>query len=136
LLTGLSHFTLSVRSLATSLSFYQDLLGLRLHARWNRGAYLSAGEFWLCLSLDTQTVSTPATGYTHYAFTIAQADFPALVERLRQNATPEWQPNSSEGDSIYFLDPDGHQLEAHAGHLASRLAACRKQPYDGMEFFD
>jgi catechol 2,3-dioxygenase-like lactoylglutathione lyase family enzyme len=44
--------------------------------------------------------------------------------------------NRSEGDSLYFLDPDGHQLEAHVGGLASRLAACREAPYDGMVFFD
>ncbi|MBB5609464.1 catechol 2,3-dioxygenase-like lactoylglutathione lyase family enzyme [Janthinobacterium sp. S3M3] len=44
--------------------------------------------------------------------------------------------NRSEGDCLYFLDPDGHQLEAHVGGLATRLVACHKAPYDGMVFFD
>ena len=48
----------------------------------------------------------------------------------------EWRSNRSEGDSFYFLDPDGHRLEAHVGGLASRLAACRAAPYAGMRFFD
>jgi hypothetical protein len=49
---------------------------------------------------------------------------------------PEWKSNRSEGDSFYFLDPDGHQLEAHVGSLESRLAQCRLRPYAGMRFFD
>lgn len=48
----------------------------------------------------------------------------------------EWQKNQSEGDSCCFLDPDGHQLEAHAGSLTSRLAECKARPYKGMQFFD
>ena len=44
--------------------------------------------------------------------------------------------NSSEGESFYFLDPDEHRLELHAGNLVSRLKQCRRQPYAGMEFFD
>ncbi|MGX9773235.1 fosfomycin resistance glutathione transferase [Janthinobacterium aestuarii] len=137
MLTGLNHLTLSVRDLARSIIFYRDTLGLRLHARWDRGAYLSAGELWLCLSLDGQDTPVLASpGYTHYAFSIAPADFAPFAARLRAASVPEWQQNRSDGDSLYFLDPDGHQLEAHAGNLAQRLAACRAAPYARMQFFD
>lgn len=137
MLTGLNHLTLSVRNLARSVVFYRDALGLRLHARWDRGAYLSAGELWLCLSLDEEgTAMLASPGYTHYAFSIAPADFAPFAARLRAAGVPEWQHNRSAGDSLYFLDPDGHQLEAHAGSLAQRLAACRAAPYQGMAFED
>ncbi|APA68107.1 fosfomycin resistance glutathione transferase [Janthinobacterium sp. 1_2014MBL_MicDiv] len=138
MLSGLNHLTLSVRELERSIAFYRDALSLRLHARWDRGAYLSAGDLWLCLSLDTQAADAPlaSPGYTHYALSIAAADFGPLAARLRAANVPQWQRNSSEGDSLYFLDPDGHRLEAHAGSLAQRLAACRAAPYTGMVFFD
>lgn len=136
MLTGLNHLTLSVRELARSVAFYRDTLGLRLHARWDRGAYLSAGELWLCLSLDAGAASGAGGSYTHYAFSISQQDFPAFAARLRAARVPEWQQNRSAGDSLYFLDPDGHRLEAHAGSLAQRLAACRAAPYQGMVFED
>jgi catechol 2,3-dioxygenase-like lactoylglutathione lyase family enzyme len=136
-ITGLNHLTLSVRDLARSIAFYRDMLGLRLHARWDRGAYLSAGDLWLCLSLDGQgsaVLASPA--YTHYAFSISPEDFAAFAARLSAAGVPEWQQNRSAGDSLYFLDPDGHRLEAHAGGLAQRLAACRAAPYQGMVFED
>jgi catechol 2,3-dioxygenase-like lactoylglutathione lyase family enzyme len=135
MLTGLNHLTLSAHDLDRSVVFYRDTLGLRLHARWDRGAYLSAGDLWLCLSLDAGTAIS-ANGYTHYAFSISQEDFPAFAARLRTAGVAEWQQNRSAGDSLYFLDPDGHQLEIHAGSLAQRLAACRAAPYQGMVFED
>jgi catechol 2,3-dioxygenase-like lactoylglutathione lyase family enzyme len=135
MLTGLNHLTLSVHDLDRSVVFYRDTMGLRLHARWDRGAYLSAGDLWLCLSLDAGTAIS-ANGYTHYAFSISQEDFPAFAASLRTAGVAEWQQNRSAGDSLYFLDPDGHQLEIHAGSLAQRLAACRAAPYQGMVFED
>ena len=123
MLSGLNHLTLAVSQLAPSVAFYQQLLGMTLHARWDSGAYLSCGDLWLCLSLDPQRRITPPeeSDYTHYAFSISEAD---------------WKLNRSEGASHYFLDPDGHKLELHVGSLAQRLAACREQPYKGMVFFD
>jgi len=136
MLNGLNHLTLAVSDLPRSVDFYQSTLGMRLHARWNHGAYLSTGDTWLCLSLAAQPASISDSGYTHYAFTVAGSAFAGFVQALRQAGVAEWKDNRSEGASFYFLDPDGHQLEAHVGDLASRLRACREQPYAGMQFFD
>ncbi|MCP1443885.1 catechol 2,3-dioxygenase-like lactoylglutathione lyase family enzyme [Pseudomonas sp. GGS8] len=136
MLTGLNHLTLAVTDLNRSVVFYRDLLQLQLEATWDTGAYLSLSGLWLCLSLDPLRESTPAADYTHYAFSLDAAVFPLFVERLRATKVREWRDNRSEGASFYFLDPDGHKLEAHVGDLASRLAACRQLPYAGMKFFD
>jgi catechol 2,3-dioxygenase-like lactoylglutathione lyase family enzyme len=136
LLTGLNHLTLAVTELDRSFAFYQDLLGFKPAAIWNTGAYLSLGGLWLCLSLDDKRAASAQPDYTHYAFDIAQDDFAAFRARLRDAGVTEWRQNRSEGDSFYFLDPDGHQLEAHVGNLASRLAKCRETPYAGMRFFE
>jgi len=42
----------------------------------------------------------------------------------------------AKGNLYIFLDPDGHKLEVHIGNLSTRLESCRKNPYEGMVFFD
>ena len=137
MLTGLNHLTLAVTDVERGVGFYRDLLGFRLHAVWDGGAYLALSDLWLCLSLDPARAATAAgADYTHYAFSIVQRDFDVFRARLRATGVAEWRTNRSEGDSFYFLDPDGHQLEVHVGDLASRLAACRARPYAGMRFVE
>lgn len=142
MLNGLNHLTLAVTDLDRSVDFYTGPLGARLEARWDGGAYLSLGALWLCLSLDAAraaVVAAAAAGtvdYTHVAFSVAQRDFAPACARLRAAGMRAWRENRSEGDSFYFLDPDGHRLELHVGDLASRLAACRAAPYAGMRFAD
>lgn len=121
-----------------SLHFYTALLDSTPQAQWDGGAYVSLGTLWLCLSLDPlrATTATQAKDYTHYAFGMAPEHFMPWVQRARDWGVTEWKSNRSEGDSFYFLDPDGHPLEVHVGTLASRLQQCRAQPYPGMQFFD
>ncbi len=128
---SLNHLTLSVTDLARSEAFYVDLLGMTLLARWPRGRYLRSGETWVALVLDLRAVERPLTEYTHVAFDAA--DFAGSVVRLEAAGVPTWQPNSSEGASHYFLDPDGHKLELHATGLASRLAHLRAAPWPDVE---
>ena len=135
MLSGFNHLTLAITDLSRSVTFYHELLQLKLDATWDTGAYLSLPGLWLCLSLDPLRRSKPAADYTHYAFTAGASDFAALVSRLRAAEVQEWRDNRSEGASFYFLDPDGHKLEAHVGDLASRLLACRDKPYAGMRFY-
>lgn len=138
MLTTLNHLTLAVSDLARSVDFYHHLLGMTLHARWDNGAYLTCGDIWICLSVDEarRVTSAEQSDYTHYAFSIDEGELAAFITRLEQAGVVNWKVNKSEGASYYFLDPDGHKLEAHVGDLAQRLAACRAKPYQGMVFFD
>jgi catechol 2,3-dioxygenase-like lactoylglutathione lyase family enzyme len=135
-ITGINHVTLSVADVERSFAFYTEVLGCRPVARWNRGAYLAAGNDWLCLSLDSETRSGPSAEYTHVAFSLGRADFSEASERVSRMGVRRWKENASEGGSLYILDPDGHKLELHVGDLESRLEACREAPYEGMVFFD
>ena len=72
--------------------------------------------------------------YTHIAFDVEADDFVALSAHVRCHA-PIWKDNSSEGNSLYFLDPDGHKLELHVGSLETRLAHYRANSDKGVTIF-
>lgn len=132
---GLNHITLAVADVQRSVMFYQEVLGCSLRALWNDGAYLEAGTLWLCLSRDDLVRTSPHPDYTHFAFSVPEGDFGEISARL-QEACKVWKDNSSEGASIYFLDPDGHKLEVHVGDIETRLAHYRSDPSKGVQVFD
>ena len=134
-ITGLNHITLAVGDLQRSLGFYQGLLGMELRAEWPEGAYLEAGSLWLCLALAPNRCATSTPDYTHIALSVTDGGFDALAARITADAE-RWRENRSEGDSLYFLDPDGHKLELHDGSLASRLAHYRANPVPGRIIHD
>ena len=136
MISGINHLTLSVHNLDKSIIFYTNILGCKLQAQWQKGAYLSAGSLWVCLILDTETRIAPLPEYTHIAFNVYQDDFRELSNKIKQSGTCLWKDNISEGDSLYFLDPNGHKFEIHVTTLQERLAACKKNPYPNMIFFD
>lgn len=133
--SGLNHVTLAVSDLDRALGFYCDILGLRLRARWDEGAYLEAGALWLCLARDAKARVGPHPDYSHLAFDVTDAAFDALQARIL-NAAPIWKDNRSEGRSLYFLDPDGRRLEIHVGALERRLDHYRRTRPAGMTIFD
>jgi catechol 2,3-dioxygenase-like lactoylglutathione lyase family enzyme len=137
MLSGLNHLTLAVSQLAPSVAFYQQLLGMTLHARWDSGpispaAICGCACRWIRsgASLRRKRATTPTTRLA------LRSRFRRLRARLETAGVAVWKVNRSEGASHYFLDPDGHKLELHVGSLAQRLAACREQPYKGMVFYD
>jgi glutathione S-transferase fosA5 len=136
MLQGLNHLTLSVSCLETSFNFYTQTLGCKPLARWKRGAYLLAGDFWLCLSLNRDRDHSRTADYTHIAFSVS----PEFLRQCRQNLEglnlKLWQENTSEGDSLYILDPDDYQLELHVGNWQTRLIAAIQDPYADMVFYD
>jgi len=136
MITGINHLTLSVHDLNESIAFYTEILGCNIHAKWDKGAYLSAGSLWLCLTLDSKTRTSALPEYTHIAFNVLSENFQAISRKIRKSGASIWKKNSSEGDSLYLLDPNGHKLEIHTTTLKDRMAACKQSPYSGMIFFD
>jgi catechol 2,3-dioxygenase-like lactoylglutathione lyase family enzyme len=132
MITGLSHVTFAVSNLERSYRFYVEQIGLKPLVRWSEGSYLLAGDLWIGLLFDRAAPeATNNSSYTHLAFAVSPENFAVLRERLIAAGAEEWQPNSSPGESLYFLDPDGHKLEIHARKLDDRLAWLRANPKPG-----
>lgn len=132
MLTGINHITIAVSNLARSLDFYCEILGLEREVTWNHGAYLSINDFWLCLSVEN---ASPARDYSHICFDIDGHNFKAFKDRVLSYHVKTWKENSSEGESLYILDPDAHKLEIHVGSLRSRLEELKTAPYVGLTWY-
>lgn len=123
---GINHVTLSVKNIDVSFGFYTSVLGLKPLVKWDKGAYLLAGDFWFCLNVESKISFREDN--SHFAFTVSSKDFEALSERILNAKATLYKKNTSPGDSIYFLDPDGHKLEIHTGDWQTRLLVKKENP--------
>ena len=121
MITGVNHLTFSVGDLEESVGFYTGVLGLRLVYRQDEEAHLLAGGAWIVLILDSSVRSGALPEYTHAAFSVSTESFGVLAGRIERSDAEIWQKNSTPGDSLYFLDPDGHKLEIHASSREDRI---------------
>lgn len=130
MILGLNHITLGVSEIEKSFAFYRDILELQPLVKWNKGAYflvgnpnpsLSGSGFWFCIIVDEKRLPNPC--YTHYAFTVAENEFDRIGEKILKAGCTIFQENTTPGNSLYFLDPDGHKLEIHTGNYLDRISA-------------
>lgn len=136
MIQGINHITLSVRDIDQSYQFYTAVLGMKPLAKWPQGAYFLAGDLWVALVVDENVRERPLPEYTHVAFAVTPGDFSALCQQILQADVHLWQENKTEGDSLYFLDPDGHKLEIHASDLEARMKTAQERPWPGLEFIN
>lgn len=139
MLTAMNHITFAVTNIDKSFAFYRDVIGLRPLVLWDKGAYFLVGDeddgFWFCLNVDEKR--EPAACYTHYAFSVSPENFERAVQKISDSGAVIFKDNTSLGNSLYFLDPDGHKLEIHVGDWHTRIEAKKENPgnWKNVEFF-
>ena len=134
-IAGLNHLNLAVSNLKVSFNFYTRKLNFKPLAKWKHGAYFLAGDLWFTLSFNPNYPPEARTDYTHYAFSVSKADLDYYHQNIERLNLKLWQENTSEGNSLYILDPDNHKLELHVGDWQTRLEAVKKNPYEDMVFY-
>jgi len=135
MIEGINHITVAVKDLNRSFQFYTEVLGFKPLMKHSNGAYLLAGDLWFCLDVDQTTRASELPEYTHFAFSVKQENFATLSEKIKAQQTKIWKDNKSEGDSLYFLDPDGHKLEIHVGNWKARLDHYRNRADSALMTF-
>jgi catechol-2,3-dioxygenase len=113
---GLYEIAIPVRRLPPAEAFYRDVLGLEVGLRDERRKWLfmRAGDGAGMVVLQEQAGELPTY---HFAFAVDEADLERAAGVLRECGVPTtgpifhaWIP----GASLYFSDPDGHDLELFA----------------------
>src|ERR1051326_7738579 len=98
---GINHVTLAVDDVDRSISFYTEVLGCRLVARWPKGCYPLAGGTWIALVLGTHN-REHVEDYSHVAFDVLPHDLAPIENAIRAAGSEVWQDNWTEGASLYF----------------------------------
>ena len=110
---GLYEVAVRVKDLSRSEVFYREVLGLEVGLRdeQRKWLFLRAGGKGGMIVLQEDKGEWPTQ---HFAFTINEGDIEtsmkALVEqgiRIEGPVYHDWMP----AKSVYFSDPDGHDLE-------------------------
>jgi len=143
MITGINHINIAVRDIDRSFAFYKDVLGFMPLCKSEGSAYFLAGKpdepecLWFSLDLDRQKMRKPSPCNSHIAFSVAPEDFEAMSARILASGASIFKENTSPGESLYFLDPDGHKLEIHAGTWQERIAFRKKSPgnWKNVEWF-
>jgi len=122
---GLFEVAIHVKQLARSETFYREVLGLEVGFRdeVRRWLFLRAGgQAGMLVLLEGEQEIRPQ----HFAFAIDGAELDRAAESLRAQGIVvdgpmihAWMP----AKSIYFADPDGHELE-----LCASLATAPSTP--------
>jgi hypothetical protein len=73
MIKGINHITLAIKDVEKSFEFYKDILGLKPVAKWNNGAYLTAGDTWIALIQDSKVLEAKRLDYSHIAFNLCVA---------------------------------------------------------------
>ena len=129
MITGINHINIAVGSIETSFKFYKDIMGFIPLCKSEGSAYLLAGApdapgcLWFSLDLDRDQLRVPAKCNSHIAFSVSPEHFAEMSERIIESGAQIFKENTSPGDSLYFLDPDGHKLEIHVGNWRARIKA-------------
>lgn len=113
---GIDHVALSVRDLARSTKWYSDVLGLeRQHATaWGEiPTFLGKGNTALALFpiRDGKSGAKADIRVLHLAFRADRENFLAAQEELKRRGIHFEFQDHEISHSIYFNDPDGHELE-------------------------
>jgi catechol-2,3-dioxygenase len=126
--TGVNELVLETLDLDAAAHFYAGVLGFPVVSRSEDRVWLMAGERTRIGLWTPQVGIAQGRGgvHVHYAMHIAESDFDAAVERLREHGYEPEVVEFEETDSraAYVTDPDGNVVELWtydvARHLSSR----------------
>lgn len=113
--TRLGAVELTVTDLERSISFYEDAIGLRLHARGNGQAALGAGGEDLLVLVENREARRAGrhAGLYHFALLHpSRVELARAAARLAATRTPiDGASDHGISEAIYLPDPDGNGIE-------------------------
>ena len=109
--TGIDHVVFHVKDLQRAKNFYVDFLGMEVERERSWQCFLKCGNQGLALfaAKDGEDIHG-GSEVNHMALQLNSGDYQAVKSTL-ESAGIEVHGRQGDPHCIYFLDPDGHQLQ-------------------------
>ena len=113
---GLDHVAIAVQDVERSQRFYAEVLGLeRAHEEWDVPVVMAANGTGVAIfDKDLHPgdgAGQPEVRILHIAFRVDREGFERARDELASHGLEPRFSDHGIAHSIYFNDPDGHQLE-------------------------
>lgn len=141
----IAHVVLKVRELKRSKEFYTQILGLVPMGTLEkpRVLFLASNardhhEIGLAeVGPDAENPKPGAVGVAHVAFRLkTEEELETAYRELKQREVPvTFTVNHGVSKSVYFLDPDGNELEVYVDNSPAEVGTF-ENPYAGAEKLD
>lgn len=136
----IAHVVISVRNLEKSRDFYTRVLGLQVMGTMPGVIFMAANgrdHHEIAIGeIGPQAPNAKPTdiGMVHCAFRLRNEEelLEAYQTLLREGVEISYTVNHGVTKSVYFFDPDGHELEVYADNSPEEVASF-KNPYMGTE---
>ena len=126
---GIDHIAILVRDVAASAEWYRDVLGLQRRHEETWGdfpAVVGVGD--TSLALFPVAVADPkprpdrdTIAMRHIAFRVTRRNFERAKAHLADCGIPFTEQHHQIAESMYFFDPDGHEIEVTTYELSRQL---------------
>lgn len=108
------HVGIYVKDLDSSVEYYADLFGFKVHSRLNdhgiKIVFMDMGSALLQLKQSSMP-GTPGHGkYNHFA--VNTSDYDGFIKKLDTRGIDYWEMSLGDGKRLVnFTDPSGHDIE-------------------------
>lgn len=117
-ITFVGQVNLKVQNLERSLSFYQEVIGIKVLERTERSANLTADGKTVLLSIQQPNDVIPkqgrTTGLYHFALLLPKrSDLAKIVHHFMEKSVQFGSSDHLVSEALYLSDPDGNGIEIY-----------------------
>lgn len=118
---GIEEIFLQVKDLDQAIDFYHNKLGIPLDKRDEERVYLQCDRGHIVLQIENSSGRHQGGGPLHFAFTVTEDTFDAIVDRMVpsefQTRGPIERELPRKGRALFIFDPDGNETEVNTRYL-------------------